>query len=73
MNQATGAITAYRWVIAFAVLALLLFLISKWRVGYTILYYLAFLTLLVLVLTQYQAIANLLSPFNALPGGKQNG
>lgn len=69
-SDTSQQITAYRWVIAFAVLGLILWLVSKWRVGYTMLYYLALLTLVFIVLTQYQAITALLSPFNTLPGGK---
>lgn len=71
MNDPNQQITAYRWIIAFAVLGLILWLISKWRVGYTFLYYLAVLTLVFIVLTQYQAITALLSPFNTLPGGQK--
>jgi len=68
-NDTSQQISAYRWTIAFAVLALILWLISKWRVGYTFLYYLALLMLVFILLTQYQAITALLSPFNTLPGG----
>lgn len=67
------AVSAYRWVIAFTVIGLLLFLVSKWKVGYTLIYYLAALMLFFLVLTQYQAITTLLAPFNTLSGGSSNG
>jgi len=64
-------VSAYRWVIAFSVIGLILFLVSKWKVGYILIYYLAALALTFLLLTQYQAITTLLSPFNA--GGSTNG
>ena len=68
--------SAYRWLIAWVVLGLILFAFSKLKVGYTILYYLAVLTLLLLLLTQYQAIASLLSPFSTAqqaPQGENTG
>jgi hypothetical protein len=65
-------VSAYRWVIAFTVIGIILFLISKWRVGYTLLYYLAALALFFLIVTQYQAITTLLAPFNTLSGGKSS-
>jgi len=64
-------VSAYRWVIAFSVIGLALFLISKWKVGYILIYYLAALALTFLLLTQYQAITTLLAPFNN--GGSSNG
>ena len=67
----TDSVSAYRWVIAWAVLGIILVLIARWKVGYTILYYLALLVLIVIVLTQYQAISGLLSPFTTLPGSKK--
>lgn len=72
-KQVAQSVSAYRWVIAFTVIGILLFLISKWRVGYTLLYYLAALLLFFIVLTQYQAITTLLAPFNSLNGGSSNG
>jgi hypothetical protein len=66
-------ISAYRWVIAWVVLGLLLLAFSKLKVGYTIIYYLAVLTLLILILTQYQAISAALSPFNQAQQGGKNG
>ena len=68
-----NSVSAYRWVIAFSVIGLILYLISKWKVGYTLLYYLAALALLFLILTQYQAITTLLAPFNSTSGGSSNG
>jgi hypothetical protein len=70
-SDSSQQITAYRWVLAFAVMGLILWLISRWRVGYTFLYYLATLMLVFILLTQYQAITALLSPFNSLPGGQK--
>jgi len=60
----TNTISAYRWVIAWIVLLIILALISRFKIGYTIIYYLLLLSIIFLVLTQYQAITSLLSPFN---------
>lgn len=59
----SDSISAYRWVLAWAVLGIILWLFSKLAIGYTILYYLAALIILLLLVTQYQMIASLLSPF----------
>lgn len=56
--------SAYRWVIAWVALALILMLLAKFRAGYTIIYYLAVITLVFLLLTQYQALAVVLQPFS---------
>lgn len=56
-------ISAYRWMLALGALGALLFAFSRLRVGYTVLYYLAVLTLLFILLTQYQGIAWVLNPF----------
>ncbi len=66
-------IPAYRWLIAWLTLGLILFAISKWKAGYALLYGLAVLTLLLLLLTQYQAIAGLLAPFNQNKGATTSG
>lgn len=68
----TDPVSASRWVLAWGVLVILLILIARWRVGYVVLYYLALLVLIFIVLTQYQAISGLLSPFNTLPGAKKS-
>lgn len=65
MSDATDTISAYRWVLAWAVLFVILWLFSKLAIGYTILYYLAVLVILLLLVTQYQAIASMLSPFQS--------
>jgi hypothetical protein len=59
-------VSAYRWVLAWAVLALLLWGFSKLAIGYTILYYLAILVLLFLLVTQYQKLTWFLAPFSTL-------
>jgi len=61
-------VSAYRWALAYAALIIILLAFSKLRVGYTILYYLAVLTLVFILLTQYQGIAWVLSPFNQQQG-----
>lgn len=70
-DSTANDVSAYRWVLAFSVIGLILFLISKWKVGYILIYYLAALALTFLLLTQYQAITTLLAPFNN--GGSTNG
>lgn len=70
-DSTASDVSAYRWVLAFSVIGLILFLISKWKVGYILIYYLAALALTFLLLTQYQAITTLLAPFNS--GGQSNG
>lgn len=65
-------ISAYRWIIAWVVLGLLLWAFSRLRIGYTLIYYLAVLLLLLLVLTQYEGIVTLLSPFNQLSNQEVN-
>ncbi len=68
-------LSAYRWLIAWVVMIILLSIIAKFRVGYTVLYYLAALTLAFLLLTQYQALAWVLAPFDRLAkkSGGNNG
>ena len=61
-------IPAYRWLIAYVTLFLILALFARLRVGYVIEYYLATMVLLFILLTQYQAIATLLSPFTTTDG-----
>lgn len=60
----SDSISAYRWILAWSVLAVILFLFSRLAFGYTILYYLAVLVILLLIVTQYQGIVYVLSPFN---------
>lgn len=62
-------ISAYRWALAYFLLIVILLMFSKLRVGYTILYYLAVLTLLFILLTQYQGIAWVLNPFSQTSQG----
>ena len=68
-NGATD-VSAYRWIVAFFAFGLIMFLVTKLKIGYTLVYYLAVLVLLLLILTQYQAIAGLLLPLNVTQGGK---
>lgn len=71
--MASPDISAYRWVIAWVTLVLILVFLARLRAGYTIIYYLAVLTLVFLLLTQYQAITLLLSPFTSGIKKVQNG
>lgn len=56
-------VSAYRWLLAWVVLLIILWAISRFKAGYIILYYLAVMTLAFILLTQYQSIALILSPF----------
>lgn len=67
--QTGDQIAAYRWIIAWIGLIVILMAFSRLRVGYTILYYLAVLTLLFILVTQYQGIAWVLNPFQQTQGG----
>jgi hypothetical protein len=70
-TTSADSVSAYRWVMAYTVLGLILWGISKTRFGYTALYYLASIVLFVLILTQYRGIVTALSPLQ--PGGTTNG
>lgn len=59
-------ISAYRWILAIGAIGAILFAFSRLRVGYVVIYYLAVLSLLFILLTQYQGIAWVLNPFTQL-------
>ncbi|MGZ6392508.1 MAG: hypothetical protein ACXWQZ_24990 [Ktedonobacterales bacterium] len=56
------AVGIMRWVIAWAVVLLLLGLLNRTRLGHTLIYYALALMLLLLVVTQYKWFANVLQP-----------
>ena len=65
--SAGDQVSAYRWLLAWGAIILILIGMTRFKIGYVIVYYLAALTLLFIVLTQYQGIAWVLAPFNNLP------
>lgn len=68
-SDPASTVSAYRWTLAWVVLAVMIWLFNKLQIGKVITYYAILLTLFFLVLTQYQAIAELLSPFSQTQGG----
>jgi predicted aspartyl protease len=52
----------FAWLLAWSVMIVMLVLINKTRLGHVIIYYALWLMLAFLIVTQYQAIANLLKP-----------
>lgn len=59
---------AYRYMIAWLLIFVVLVLLNKTKMGHTVIYYTLVLAILLLLLTQYQAIASILAPLQ--PGGK---
>jgi len=58
----TTSYDAFQWVLAWAVVLAFLALITRTRLGYTLVYYALALVLLFLILTNYQWIASALAP-----------
>lgn len=52
----------FAWILAWSVMLLFFVLINKTRLGHVLIYYALWLMLTFLVVTQYQAIGNLLKP-----------
>lgn len=52
----------YRWIVAWSIFGMIVFLINKTKIGHAILYYSLWLLLLFLLLTQYKFIAAGLEP-----------
>lgn len=61
-NTAPGAANAYRILLAWAVVLMLVGLANQSRVGHATIYYLLVLALLLLVVTQYRWFATVLAP-----------
>lgn len=58
----------YRVLIAWFLVFVILWLFTKSKVGYTILFYLVLLTILILVAVNYKALAGLISPVSSGEG-----
>lgn len=54
--------TAYRYIAAWTLVLIALFLLTKSRLGYAAVYYTLLLAIVLLFVTQYQAIASILAP-----------
>lgn len=63
------AVGIMRWVIAWAVVIMVLALINRTRLGHTLIYYALALMLLLLLVTQYKWVANVLSPITGKDAG----
>lgn len=68
-SGATSWETDFRWLVAWMVLLLILWAISKTAVGRVIIYYVLALSLLFLLVTQFRAISGALAPFAQLQPG----
>lgn len=68
-------ISAYRWTLAWIVFGILIAFFAKLQFGKRLIYYLLALVLFFLIVTQYQAITALLSPFSQIQsqGGSNAG
>jgi hypothetical protein len=54
--------STFRWLLAWAIVIVLASLANKTRIGHTLMYYMLWLLLLFLVVTQYKFIAAALAP-----------
>lgn len=54
--------STFRWLLAWAIVIVLAGLANKTRIGHTLMYYMLWLLLLFLLVTQYRYIANALAP-----------
>ncbi len=59
----------WRWLVAWTVLALLLILVNRTRLGYVATYYGLILMLAFLIFTQFKFFADALAPFSELGPG----
>lgn len=57
-----GMGAAYRWLLAWALMILMLGVVSKTRLGHVIIYYSLLLSIVFVLVTQYRFIAQALSP-----------
>lgn len=64
--DANTAIDAYHWLVAWAVILIILYFLNRTRLGHVIIYYFLALMLFFLVVTQYRFFAAALAPFNRL-------
>lgn len=63
------AVGIMRWVIAWAVVIMVLALLNRTRLGHTLIYYALALMLLLLLVTQYKWLANVLQPITGKDAG----
>ncbi|HLZ25038.1 MAG TPA: hypothetical protein VKQ30_23195 [Ktedonobacterales bacterium] len=67
-SPATSGTSAWAWLLAFAVLGLLLWLVNKTHIGHVLLYYLLVLATISTLLINYRWLSSALAPFTALSG-----
>lgn len=65
-DDANGVIDAYHWLVAWAVILIILYFLNRTRLGHVIIYYFLALMLFFLVVTQYRFFAAALAPFSRL-------
>ena len=65
---ASAAGTAWAWILAFAVLGFLLWLVNKSKIGHVLLYYLLVLATVSTLLMNYRWLSGALAPFTNLAG-----
>lgn len=63
--QSAGSYT-FKWLMAWAMFVLILMLANRTRIGHATIYYLLVLAALLLLVTQYQWLANILAPISTL-------
>ncbi len=61
--------STFQWILAWSVLGVVLLLLARTRIGYLLIYYALALSILFLIVTQYQWFAKALAPFQALGAG----
>lgn len=65
-NATTAGAYTFRWLLAWAVFLFILMLANRTRVGHVTIYYLLVLAALLLLVTQYRWLANVLAPIASL-------
>ena len=63
-TPANAGQSAYQWLLAWAIILVLMNLINRTRVGHVTIYYSLWLMLVFLLVTQYQFFAKALEPLN---------
>ena len=72
-SPVSGAAAAWAWLLAFAVLGFLLWLVNKTKIGHVILYYLLVLATISTAVMNYRWISSALAPLSNLAGSGAGG
>lgn len=65
MDVTSATNSGYKYILAYGIMFMMLFFASKTKVGYTAIYYLLVLSIVILLVTQYQFIAQAMQPLTA--------